>query len=541
MEKYDIIFNSNGIFIQKYEAIEKIYLEKFEYFMMLIRHSTTKSLIVEWDKINVMKDILDTLKRTHTGSSKKSDITFDEYSDALNYLGCNISVFNYYIPSYEEYDVFKKCKSDAELNYFIQMSYKYITYENIKSYFSNRNIDMAKAIDDFYQEMVSKKNYNEIEYLLTNISLPEICFDDEIPDISFLKDCDESFANKYPAIWWIHLLITNNLEGQEKYMDTIMRYCKRFVEHTFFMVPEETADKFMLKYNISDELILPKISAKLLEKIYETREVYFEYLDLPQLVELFIRANNIKLIRQAAISLNNYHDKYLDCTGIIKEYSETEIENRFDFLLDKLKDLNCTWSFVCKLKDDSVPGSYSFWVNNRMYSNRKLELPKNRPKFKFSEDFFMLFPKMEELDKIEYTPKNNYPKVFLKTDCPFLPSYDNFVIKVGQPPIIPGPEISTDYINLFDRQIEQMFVSKNMIILEPYGHIKIQKNSSISFYSKLENFNLFYFANNANREKIVIVYNNKIKIYKSLNMFYYALYAKKAFFNFICEHGSFEL
>lgn len=539
MEKFDIIFNSNEELIQKYEGIEKVYLEKFKYFMMLIKYSKSKILEVKWNNINAMKDILDTIKRTSTDdiSRQKSDITFDEYNDALNYLGCNISVFNFYLPFDNEYDIFSKCKSDAELSYFV-LKFDNIS-EDIKSYFGNRIINTKTAINDYYREMVLNKNYSGLEYLLTDIPSYDTCFREDIPDLSFLMDCDEGFADKYPAIWWVHLLITKNLEGQEKYMDTIVAYSKKFVEYSYDLIsqiPDNMADKFLTKYDFLDELVFPKISIKLLEKLYENKEYNIRLLDFNQVVELFIRSNNIKLVREAAI----YLDVCADPTDTFKKYSEKEIENRFNFLLERIKDISWKCSFVRHLKDANIPGSYSFWINNTMYSCRELKLSKNNPSFKFSENFFEFFSETKELHKIGSAIPNKTFKLFLKTDYSFLQCNSKFVCKIAQPKIVLGPEISTDDINLFDRKIEQMFVSKNMIILEPYGHIKVLDHSSISFYTKLNNFNLFYFANNQ-EEKIVLVYNNKIKIYKAKNMFYYALYVNKAFYKFIEQHANFEL
>lgn len=538
MKTYNIIFNSNGVLIQKYIDIESVYLEKFKYFIALIKYSASNILIVEYDKINAMKDILDTIKKINTDTERqRPNITFEEYEDALNYLGCEISIFNFYVPLQEEYDVFTKIKSDSELNYFIQKYCEKITENNIRTYL-NKNNKPLNPVNDYYKELVSAKNYNAIEYLLTDIISNCTRFEQLLPNLDFFMECDKNFSDKYPAIWWTHLLKTLNLNGVEEYIDTILMYSECFVKYSSDLISEEIANKLYLKYGKKYDFLLEKISITNTEILLQNTNVNLKLFDLDKLVELFIRSDNINLVTRIAKYIDDTESNR-DLTYIFSTYSNVELENRFNFLLNKIKDIDYICKFVYYLNSSGIPGSYSFCVNKSLFFGEGFTISLNKV-FRFSENFFEFFSKFPKIYGIEILNFNASSKIFLKTDCSFLQSPSSFVCNVSQPEKSLGPEISTDYINLFDRQIQCMFVQKNAIILEPYGHITILENSCVRFYTKLKNFNLFYFANE-HTEKIVLIYNNKIKIYNSKNMFYYALCINEMFYKFINAHKSFEL
>lgn len=403
--------------------------------------------------------------------------------------------------------------SDAELEFLL-------AYLN-----SNKEFFLLQAINNLINEYITQNKFHNLDYLyltiITNSKLNFIIFSKTSSEHFFnfisKNSCTRHLFEEYEleTLKWLHIYYNEDVESIEKY-------------------PESKISDFMLKKSTNEYF------SRLFKKASEMKSNCIFYSRIPlDILNQFFLSNEEKIIIKGSTSeiINLYKqtdNRYL-ATWILaySNYSKSnffknvtinsskillpteELNCNMDYLVPLFKILfnstNVTIEQQCALKYFMFPEKnykkYILYYKNFDFSN---VLENDNFFIVFANSLYVKYKKLVE----------NYTTYYIKYGSDISKSIIKVTSKFN---IIPQTkplsliEIELDYINKNNLKIEYIGIQDNLLVIEPHGLIPVLKSASISFLIKFGKQDLAYFTD-GKKEIIVLIANNKIKIYNADNM-----------------------
>lgn len=163
-----------------------------------------------------------------------------------------------------------------------------------------------------------------------------------------------------------------------------------------------------------------------------------------------------------------------------------------------------------------------------------LFIKKSENKVTISDDFFIKYSNSPLSNvMVKYEPKIGV--VLYKTELQYIKTFilnANYKFKYQLVAYDIDKSLLETKIKSLNNNIKDVYLSNNLLIIEPFGYMEILKNSQLSLLLQVNNNKIGYFTD-GNIEKICVIYSNCIRIYESKNMSKYVLGTDFSFYNFL--------